>query len=75
MVTVRTSVSFTEDHIPDEFFKIILFLIDYSQINRLGITCKSLPPFDTFGIRMNIVVIEKTENIHALRPEDFNRID
>jgi hypothetical protein len=74
MVTVRTSVSFPEDYISDEFFKIILLLIDYPQINRGCIICKSFSPFDTFGIRMDVMVIKKTENLQALRPEDFNRI-
>ena len=65
MIAKNAAIRFSERRIPDETFQIITFLINDVEINGRRIRVEGFLPFDAFCVRMNIVSVEKTQNIKS----------
>jgi hypothetical protein len=75
MIAVCAAAGFPVCHILNEAFQIIALLVYNPQVNALGIRFQCVLPLHAFRVRMNVVPVEKTHNIHAFPAKDFYRID
>ncbi len=75
MIAVPAPVFFPEHHGPEKRFQVIIRLPDHFQSLIRCIPGKGVFSFQTLGVGMDIVAIEKPHHLNVHVPEDLHRID
>jgi hypothetical protein len=65
MIAKRAAIRFPERHIPDKTFQIITFLVNDVEIDGSRIRLEGFLSFDALCVRMDVVSVEKTQNIKS----------
>jgi len=60
-----TSIRFPVNNVLDKLIQLVAFLEDYLEIDLPGIGLQGFLPFETFRVGMNIVTVEKTNNLQS----------
>ena len=68
MIAKTAPIGFPEHNGLNKSFEIVALLIDHLKRNIPAIIFQCLFPFKTFCVRMNIMAVKKSHDIHTLIP-------